>query len=145
MKKQILIITLFLLTLVSCTKEDSIKTTFQVFNEQSMNLNITEPLYNGCLYEVIVYGLDSDNKVVNEYYLDNIGSRRMSREIDLDNQVVRIEVTFKLIPPESRFYNTAANIRMRMPISLTIIPGGNSLVIVNAVNLPSLSVPIELS
>lgn len=115
--KNLIIILSVLLLFVSCQKEEP--TTYQVINNTT-RINSSVPFLDGSLYEVVVF-LYSGSDIIDEDHIESIepGGGK-SDIIEVHEGCEKVKISFKLLPPESEFYDTEENSRI-YTVSFTLI------------------------
>lgn len=112
MKTKLLLFGIILLAAASCKKSDK-STTYQITNNMTKEtVSDLEPLLNGSLYEVIVFEFNDKDEVVKQENISKIESGGGKSEIiEVTPDVVKVKVSFKMLPKESAYYNLSNNVR----------------------------------
>lgn len=114
MKSKILLIALILLSFTACNKDvPNPSATFQIVNNIEKSYCVFEPLLNGSLYEVIVFGYNEKDELIKQVNIDKVESGGGKSEvIEVSHDVVKVKISFMLIPPESVYYGKDSYVRL---------------------------------
>jgi len=114
MKDKILFIALILLSFIACNEDLPIPSTiFQIVNNIKKTNNAVEPLLNGSLYEVIIFGYNVKDELIIQINVDKVESGGGKFEvIEVSHDVVKVKISFMLIPPESIYYGKDSRVRL---------------------------------
>lgn len=107
----LLILTLMSTLMQSCTKDEPEVTSYQIIN----NMQKVETSYeylDGSMYEIVVLQYKG-TEVIKQDNIRKISSGGGKSEvIKTDPQCEKISISFKMLPPESPYYNLSSNDRI---------------------------------
>lgn len=134
MKKLILLsVVLFSLVLIGCEADSS---TYQVFNNCPSSSTTLDPYLNGSLYEVVVFCYAGADVVREDSYIKiSVGEKTEVKEVP--EYVTKIKISYKVLPPASKFYNLSDNNRSYVVAYTLIEPGKNVIAEVNGHSMVS--------
>jgi hypothetical protein len=133
MKKRILFYTVILLSFTACKKDNPIPpTTYQIVNN-TVKLNYEfEPLLDGSIYEVEIFWYNDMDIIVKEYNLSQVKSGGgISLLTEVTSDVVKVKISFKMLPAQSDYYSNAINNRFFVNDYTYLKKGGNTLITVD--------------
>lgn len=110
----------------SCEEFETIKTTYQVYNNSESYSSDVDPYLNGSMYEVVVFCF-AGNDVVREDNYKKIAIGEKTKMKDVPESVTKIKVSFKFLPKESAYYDMSSNNR-KYVVSYTLIEKGKNVV-----------------
>ena len=127
---------IFLLTFIiigcisGCKKAEDPPTTYQIINNCTPNVDISDSYLDGSMWEVVVFSyLGTD--IVNQ---DNIArvapSGGKSEIIEVNSTYEKVRVSFKFLPPQSANYNISANVRQYVVATKILEKGKNNVITV---------------
>jgi hypothetical protein len=133
MKRKILLITVILLSFIACNKDLSIPSaTFQIVNNIGKSYCAFEPLLNGSLYEVIVFGYNEKEELIKHFNIDKVETGGGKSEvIEVPHDVVKVKVSFMMIPPESIYFGMDSNVRLYVKAYSYLTATGNTLIAID--------------
>lgn len=107
MKKILLLACLFVL-FISCEKT----TTYQIVNNSSYAGSSCDGYLDGSMYEVVVFQYIG-NDIVKQDNISKISyGGDMSDEIQVDNDIEKVKVSFMMLPRECAYYELPSNKRL---------------------------------
>jgi len=131
MKKSILLLAVSILLFTSCSKdEESNVTTYQIVNEMSYTESTSEYL-NGSLWEVVIYQYIGDDIAKQ----NNIKSVKYgggkSDKIKVEDNVDKINMSFRLLPEEDPHYDKSFNNRLYVKAFTFVKENTNNIITVD--------------
>ena len=109
MKKLVFVVAL-MAALVSCKKDEESKTTYKVINNSS-KYESDMPYLNASMYEVVVFRMKGE-EVIGQDNFDKIQyGGDASKVVEVTDDVEKVVVSHKLLPPQSEYYDLDANSR----------------------------------
>jgi hypothetical protein len=130
MKNRIIFFALILLVFTACKKDNPVPpTTYQIENNLPKVLYEVEPLYDGSIYEVEIFWYNNLNVIIKQYNLSQVkcgGGKSPITEVTSD--VVKVRVSFRMLPTQSDYYNDEINNRMYVVAYFSLKKGGNTLI-----------------
>ena len=121
----LLLSAIVLLGLISCEKDEKDNTTYEIINNTEHYESSMDYL-DGTLWEVVVYHFIGDD-VAKQENLDPIAyGGSSSGKIEIDNNIEKIKVSYKLLPRESQYYDLSANDRIYVVAYKYIKEGENN-------------------
>lgn len=121
------------LFLSGCSKDDEPSvSTFTIINNSEKYESSLDEYMNGTMYEVVVFEYDEVGNNIGQINVNDIPySGGKSKPIQVQESCSKVQVSFKLVPPESPFYDLSSNARLYI-VSLGVIKkGGNIDIIVD--------------
>lgn len=126
--KKLLLILSALLVMYSCEKEDDAKpTTYQIKNNMPSSTT-TDPYLNGTLWEVKVLcyvGSDIAEQDDIIFIAPNGGT---TTTMTVSNNIEKVKVSFKFLPPQSSNYNSSYNVRKYVVAYTYLEKGKNNII-----------------
>ncbi len=127
--KKVLFLLLMVAAFVACSDDDDDEkvSTFCIINNTAKYESSIDEYLNGTMWEIIVFEYDEEG--------DNIGQKNVeavpygggkSEKIQVSNSCVKIQVSFKILPEESRNYGMSSNKRQYIQ-SLGVIKKGENI------------------
>lgn len=110
----------------SCSKDDeSSISTFTIINNSEMFETKYEYL-DGTMYEVVAFEFDGSGNNIGQINIDNIpyGGGK-SKPIQVQESCTKVQISFKMLPPESPYYDLSLNPRLYIASLGVIKKGGN--------------------
>jgi len=129
--KKILFLTLLSVILFSCEKETP--TTYQIINNCNPDKEVTDfdKYLDGSIYSTVVFCFNDEGEIVRQ---DNIGivhANNSSDFIKVTPDIVKVKVSYMLLPEESEHYNNEANIRKYTLVYFYLTPEQNTDIIID--------------
>lgn len=128
--KKLFFVLVIMLVYSSCTKNDELPTTYQVFNSTTSVVTGMEYL-DGSVYEVIVYHY-SGTDIIRQDSIEKIltgGGKTPLMDVPANTDLIKI--SFKMLPPASIYYNATWNVRLYMLDYRIIERGKNNIIGIN--------------
>jgi len=131
MKTKLLLlpISILIFAFSSCSKEVESVTTYQILNTCST----TTPMeyLDGSLYEVIVFCYNAKDEIIRTDNLEPIDAGGgLSKKVTVTNEIVKVKVSYKMLPPESIYSDLSSNVRMYVVNVFYIEKGKNTTITV---------------
>ena len=119
-----------LFVFTNCSKDDDPSvSTFTIINNSEKYESIDEYL-NGTMYEVIAFEYDEAGNNIGQINIDDIPySGGKSEPIQVQESCSKVQVSFKMVPPESPMYDSSSNARLYI-VSLGVIKKGDNIDII---------------
>lgn len=122
-----------LLMFTACSEDDDPNvSTFTIINNTEKLRPSLDEYLNGTMYEVIAFEYDENGNNIGQININDIpyGGGK-SEPIQVQESCSKVQVSFRLVPRESPFYNLQENARLYI-VSLGVIKkGGNINIIVD--------------
>ena len=113
MKRIFVFMAALMLLSVACSKDDEEEVWTSYYIQNNMPLQSSEiPYLDGTFYEVIAYCYDASGDIVREDQHINVPpDGGISNSEFVTDNIVKVVVSFKLLPRESAYYDISTNIR----------------------------------
>lgn len=123
MKNKNLLIALILLAFTSCKKDDPIPpTTYYLVNNTPKQSNSIQYL-DGTLWLTTVYCYDASGDVIREDNFESLASGGgQSIKTEVTDNIVKIVVSFHMLPRESAYYDLESNYRRYTKTKFALVP-----------------------
>lgn len=115
----------------SCSKEDQPEpTTYQILNAWEKTTSEVEYL-DGSIYEVVVFCYNDKDEIIREdnFAVVNSGGGRSEKKPVTEN-IVKVKVSFKFLPPQSPLYDLSSNVRKYLVTINYLTPGTNNEIVI---------------
>lgn len=120
-----------LFVFAACSKDDEPNvSTFTIINNQEKFESSLDEYLNGTMYEVIAFEYDEAGNNIGQININDIpyGGGK-SEPIQVQESCSKVQVSFKMVPPESPMYDLSSNARTYV-VSLGVIQKGGNINIV---------------
>ncbi|MCE5174670.1 MAG: hypothetical protein ABFC90_09565 [Bacteroidales bacterium] len=133
MKTKLLLNLAIVLTLLcGCSKVEETPTTYQIVNNTDILTTSFDTYLNGSLYEIVVFCYNSSDEVVRTDNLDPVSSGGgLSKKIEVTSDIVKVKFSFKMLPPESNYYDLSSNVRKYAVSVFYLTAGKNTLITID--------------
>ncbi len=120
---------LFMLSACSNDDEPSVSTFTIINNSEKYETSLDEYL-DGTMYEVVAFEFDENGNNIGQHNINDIpyGGGK-SEAIKVQESCSKVQVSFKMLPPESSFYDSSSNARLYI-VSLGVIKKGDNINII---------------
>lgn len=141
--KKIFLLACILVLFVSCKKT----TTYQIVNNSSFDTS--QEYLDGSLYEVRVFEYIGDDIVKQDNISKISYGGGISKEIEVENDVQKVKVSFRMVPPESTYYESFSRVYVVAYSYLkegenTIITIDNNTMVSHSISTTKDAVPIYI-
>lgn len=124
--KNFIYVLILIFACISCKKEAA-TTTYQVVNNSTLSTSSMEYL-DGSIYEVVVYHY-SGTDIIKQDAMDKVAAGGGKSEIiEVPASSEKIKVSYKMLPPQSTYYDLSSNHRLYV-VAYTLIKQGENNVI----------------